>query len=195
MFVRQKPNRSGSVSVQVIDKTHGYRVVKTISSARDPEEIERLVEIGKAFIARQSRQYPLFPVNQQSNAVALDVIRTLENASIRTIGPELIFGRLFDEIGFNAIPKQLFRDIVVARLMYPMTRKIIENCCKWTRNSQRSTICSTNQPSGVPMRKSGMFAGATVPVIPRPHNARRCSVVHGRECEFHGAIVFTAVNR
>ena len=80
MFVRQKRNQSGSVSVQVIDKTNGYRVVKTIGSSSDPEEINRLVELGKAHITRQSGQYPLFPVDQQSNAVALDVIQTLENA-------------------------------------------------------------------------------------------------------------------
>lgn len=122
MFVRQKQNRSGSVSVQIIDKTNGYRVVKTVGSARHPEEIERLVELGKAFITRRSGQYPPFPVNQQSNAVASDVIRTLENASIRTLGPELILGKLFDEIGFNAIPEELFRDIVVARLAYPTSK-------------------------------------------------------------------------
>jgi transposase len=122
MFVRQKRNRSGSVSVQVIDKTHGYRVVKTMGASRHPEEIERLVELGKAYIARQSRQYSLFPLDQQSNAVALDVIRTLENASIRTLGPELILGKLFDEIGFNAIAEELFRDIVVARLAYPTSK-------------------------------------------------------------------------
>lgn len=122
MFVRQKQNQSGSVSVQIIDKTNGYRVVKTIGSARHPEEIERLIELGKAFIARRSGQYPLFPVNQQANAVTLDVVRTLENASIRTLGPELILGKLFDEIGFNAIPEELFRDIVVARLAYPTSK-------------------------------------------------------------------------
>jgi hypothetical protein len=122
MFVRQKRNRSGSVSVQVIDKTSGYRVVKTVGSARDPEQISRLVELGKAYISRQSGQYPLFYVDQQSNAVALEVIRTLENASIRTVGPELILGKLFDDIGFNAIPEELFRDIVVARLAYPTSK-------------------------------------------------------------------------
>lgn len=122
MFVRQKQNHSGSVSVQVIDKTHGYRVVKTIGSARHPEKIERLVELGKAYIARQSGQYPLFPVDQKSNAVALDVIHTLENASIRTLGPQIILGALFDEIGFNVIPEELFRDIVVARLAYPTSK-------------------------------------------------------------------------
>ena len=122
MFVRQKRNRSGSVSVQIVDKTNGYRVVKTIGSAKDPEEIARLVELGKAYIARRSGQYPLFPIDQQSNAVALDVIGTLENASIRTLGPELILGTLFDEIGFNVIPEALFRDIVIARLAYPTSK-------------------------------------------------------------------------
>jgi hypothetical protein len=122
MFVRKKPNASGSVSVQVIDKSAGYRVVETIGSARDPQEIARLVELGKLFIARRSGQYSLFPADPQSDAVALDVVRTLENASIRTLGPELILGRLFDAIGFDAIPEPLFRDIVIARLAYPTSK-------------------------------------------------------------------------
>jgi hypothetical protein len=122
MFVRQKPNRSGLVSVQVIDKSRGYRVVKTIGSARDPEELSRLVELGELFIARRKKQYSLFPADQHDNAVILDFVQTLENASIRTVGPELLFGRLFDEIGFGVIPEELFRDIVVARLVYPTSK-------------------------------------------------------------------------
>jgi hypothetical protein len=117
MFVRKKANASGSVSVQVVDKVNGYRVVKTIGAARDPAEVNRLVETGKAFLRRQSRQYSLFPPDPHDSAVVLDFLQTLQNASIRTVGPELIFGRLFDQIGFGAIPDQLFRDIVVARLV------------------------------------------------------------------------------
>jgi len=93
-----------------------------MGSARRPEEIERLVELGNRFIVRQSRQYSLFPTEQRDNAVILDFVETLGNASIRTIGPELIFGRLFDEIGFNAIPEKLFRDIVVTRLVFPTSK-------------------------------------------------------------------------
>ncbi len=123
MFVRRKPNKSGSVSVQVIDKSnHGYRVVRTVGSARDPEQVNRLVALGEQFIRRQSRQYDLFPEDQRDNAAVLDFIQALANASIRTLGPEIIFGRLFDEIGFNAIPEPLFRDIVVARLVYPTSK-------------------------------------------------------------------------
>lgn len=122
MFVRQKPNQSGSISVQVIDKSNGYRVVKTIGTAHDPEEVTRLVELGELFITRQSGQYDLFPENQHDNAVILDFVETLSNASIRTVGPELIFGHLFDEIGFDAIPEPLFRDMVIARLVYPTSK-------------------------------------------------------------------------
>ena len=123
MFVRRKPNKSGSVGVQVIDKSnHGYRVVRTVRSARDPEQVNRLVALGEQFIRRQSRQYDLFPEDQRDNAAVLDFIQALANASIRMLGPEIIFGRLFDEIGFNAIPEPLFRDIVVARLVYPTSK-------------------------------------------------------------------------
>ena len=122
MFIRKKHNKSGSISVQVIDKSHGYRVLKTIGASRDPEEIERLVELGRLFITRQSNQYCLFPQEEHDNAVVLDFVRTLRNASIRTIGPELIFGRIFDEIGFDIIPERLFRDIVIARLVNPSSK-------------------------------------------------------------------------
>ena len=122
MFVRKKPNPSGSVSVQVIDKASGYRVVKTLGAARDPQDVQRLVELGRLFIARRSRQYSLFPADEHDNAAVLDFVQTLGNASIRTVGPELIFGRLFDEIGFAVIPEPLLRDIVIARLVYPASK-------------------------------------------------------------------------
>lgn len=40
MFVREKKNKSGTVSVQIIDKSSGsYRVAQTVVSSPDPEEI------------------------------------------------------------------------------------------------------------------------------------------------------------
>ena len=122
MFVRKKSNKSGSISVQVISKDGGYRVVKTVGSSRDPQEIERLVALGERFIAGQDKQFALFPQSRRDSIALLEFIDRLHNASIRTLGPELIFGRLFDEIGFNAIPEELFRDIVIARLVYPTSK-------------------------------------------------------------------------
>jgi hypothetical protein len=123
MFVREKRNQSGSTSVQVISKSGGrYRVVKTVGVARDDQEIARLVEVGKLYVQRHGGHRSLFPEEEHDNAVVLDFVQTLQNASIRTVGPELVFGRLFDEIGFNAIPEKLFRDVVIARLVYPSSK-------------------------------------------------------------------------
>ena len=122
MFVRKKKNRSGSVSVQVIDKSKAYRVVKTIGSSKDPEQIRRMFELAKLFIARQNKQYSLFPQDQRNNAAVLDFVRNVQNSQVRTVGPELILGNIFDQIGFDAIPERLFRDIVIARLVCPTSK-------------------------------------------------------------------------
>ena len=122
MFVRKKKNKSGSISVQVIDKSNGYRVFKTMGSSSDPKEVQRLVELGKLFVSRREGQYSLFPEDHQSRAVIEDFVSNLRNASIRTKGPEVIFGRIFDEIGFGVIPEEMFRDIVIARLVYPTSK-------------------------------------------------------------------------
>lgn len=132
MFVRKKKNRSGSVSVQVIDKSKAYRVVKTIGSSKDPEHIRRMFELAKLFIAHQNKQYSLFPQDQQNNAAVLDFVRNVQNSQVRTVGPELIFGKIFDQIGFDAIPERLFRDIVIARLVYPTSKaKTVDYLCRY----------------------------------------------------------------
>lgn len=35
-----------------------------------------------------------------------------ERCEIRAVGPELILGKIFDEIGLNEIEEELFKDIV-----------------------------------------------------------------------------------
>lgn len=123
MFVRKKQNKSGSVSVQIISKTRGtYRVAKTIGSSRDPVVIERLVAEAHAHIAGAARQRRLFPVLTKENAAIAGFVRTLGNTAIRTIGPERIFGALFDRIGYDCVPDPLFRHLVVARLAYPKSK-------------------------------------------------------------------------
>ncbi len=43
MFVRGKKNKSGTISVQIIDKSSGsYRVIKTVGYSSDPDEIAYL---------------------------------------------------------------------------------------------------------------------------------------------------------
>jgi len=55
------------------------------------------------------------------------VFSTLQNSNIRTVGPEIIFGKIYDYIGFGAINQEMFRHLVLARLAFPLSKlKTIE---------------------------------------------------------------------
>ena len=123
MFVRKNLNRSGSVSVQIVSKRGGsYRVTQTLGSSSDPDEIERLVCQAQQIIAHPKDQLKLLPLKSQRDLVIETFVQSLSNAQVHTLGPELIFGTLFDRIGFGVIPDELFRHLTVARLAYPTSK-------------------------------------------------------------------------
>ena len=118
MFIRKKPNTSGSQSIQVIQKINGrYKVVKTIGSATTQQKIEELVNLARQEIERLCGQPKLF-VSQTDEAIE-QAFSVLNNASIRTLGPEIIFGKIYDYIGFGSIEEIFFRHLVIARLAFP----------------------------------------------------------------------------
>src|SRR5690554_5548975 len=119
MFIRQKKNKSGVVSVQVIDKSsRKYKVLKTIGSSSVPSEVEGLLKKGNEFIQRAIglQQFDFSDTN--------DVIQQVLNniTSHKLAGIDLVLGRIFDDIGFNHIDDELFRDLVLYRLVYPKSK-------------------------------------------------------------------------
>lgn len=124
MFIRKRKNKSGTTSVHIISKTSGnYRVVKAVGFSRDPNEIERLVRKARDDLYQPSdHQPPLFATQLPGDSAVENFLDSVASAHIHTIGPELIFGSLFDRIGFNVIPNKLFRHITIARLAYPASK-------------------------------------------------------------------------
>jgi transposase len=123
MFVRKKPNRSGVVSVQVIDKSSGkYKLIKTIGSSSDPKIIEQLYIQGKQWIDNYLGQLSFdFSDDNYAKSVSQSI------KSINTIGIELLVTRLYNEIGFNKIDSDVFRLLVIARIANPVSKlKTIE---------------------------------------------------------------------
>lgn len=122
MFVRKKRNTSGSVSVQIIEKVKGaYRVVRTVGSSKDAAEIARLCDRAYHEMPLLRRQLTLNLLHEEDRLV-LDALQRTSTLDIRVIGPERVFGALFDRIGFGAIKDELFRHLVVARLVYPTSK-------------------------------------------------------------------------
>lgn len=121
MFLRKKKNKSGTVSVQIISKADGkYRVVQTIGSARSEQEIATLVYQGRHELSKLRAQQSLFVF--KDDALIESFLSQLENSQIRTVGPELVFGKIYDKIGFDIIKEDLFRHLVISRLAFPLSK-------------------------------------------------------------------------
>jgi transposase len=123
MFVRKNRNRGGTTSVQIIHKRYGrYKVIETLGTSSNPDEIEKLAIEARNKIDFSANRSRLFSVLSETDLVIKNFSDNLSNSQIRTVGPEIIFGTLFDLIGFNAIKDNLFRNIVIARLAYPASK-------------------------------------------------------------------------
>lgn len=121
MYIRELKNRSGSVSIQIISKRNGrYKVVKTIGSATMLQDIENLKIKARQELKNLTKQQELF-VSKDDKLVER-IFESLSNSNIRTVGPELIFGKIFDHIGFNQIDNDLFRHLVISRLAFPLSK-------------------------------------------------------------------------
>lgn len=121
MYIRKKTNPSGSVSVQVIQKVNGRnKILSVVGSATTWQEIEELVNQAREEIEILTAQPKLFI---SENDVAIEqAYAMLSNSNIRTLGPEIIFGKIYDNIGFGAIKEDMFRHLVIARLAFPLSK-------------------------------------------------------------------------
>lgn len=119
MFIRKNKNRSGTISVQVVQKIgRKNKIVRTIGIASHPDELEEYVKQGNLFINQQKRRLSLFP--SQEDAIVKEFVATLSNDDLRIVGPKIILERIYDFIGYDKIdPKGYFRHLVTCRITYP----------------------------------------------------------------------------
>ena len=121
MYWRKKKNKSGIISVQVIDKSSGkYKVVKTIGSSAIEEEITKLVEAAQQFINNFGGQGQLDFVLGDDQRYFQSIYENIQQ--VQLLGPEMVLGKLFNEIGFATIKDELFRHLVIARLIYRVSK-------------------------------------------------------------------------
>jgi transposase len=121
LFLRRKKNASGSLTVQIINKIgRKNHILRTIGTGNDDRSIQRLLVIGQETIKQLKKQTELYESDQ--DILFEQTMSNLHNASIRTVGPELIFGKIYDQIGFNLIQEELFRHLVIARIAFPLSK-------------------------------------------------------------------------
>ena len=89
VFVRKKKNKSGVVSVQIIDKSSGtYQLYRTVGSSSESEEVENLYNAAKQEIETLTGQKKL-PFDFDKEKELLDVFfNRIED--FKLLGPELV---------------------------------------------------------------------------------------------------------
>jgi len=118
VFIRKNRNRSGSYSIQIVSKHRGiYKVIKTLGSGRSDQEVEFLYQRARQEVQKLEGLGSLFL--DKDDVKIESFISSLSNDSVQVIGPELIFGKIYDSIGFNKIESDLFRHLVITRLFHP----------------------------------------------------------------------------
>ena len=131
MFIRRKKNASGSTSVLILEKRDRSNVVlKTIGTSSDAVEIEHLYKRAIKEMERLQLSRPL-PFDKAEELAFVDSFTDcIESFSL--VGPELLLGKIFDEIGFNVIADELFRHLVITRLVYPVSKlKTVDYLAKY----------------------------------------------------------------
>jgi len=122
MFVRKKQNKSGSISIQIINKSSGkYKVIETIGSSKQKGKIDFFIKQAHYRISEIIGQKELELLTSDDRKI-LEFLENNRTIGVRVTGPEDILGRIFDSIGFNQIKDELFRYLVITRLVYPVSK-------------------------------------------------------------------------
>lgn len=124
MFIRRKHNRSGTISVVVVDKSNGrFKEVHRVGIAHSDEEAVQMEAEGRHWIATFAGQQLLdFEGKAEAELrTAEDVLSGIKSA--RLTAAQTIISKVYDSIGFNEIADEELRHLVVGRICQPMSKK------------------------------------------------------------------------
>ncbi len=118
VFIRSKKNKSGTTSIQIIDKSSAkYKVIKTVGGAYDERQEKELMQQAYELIPALTKQNRIDFSFSEDEVFLKQFKQGVKKIFI--VGPELILGKIFDEVGYHHISHLLFRHLVITRLVYP----------------------------------------------------------------------------
>ena len=134
MFIRKNQNRSGSISIQIVQKVNRTnKIVKSIGVAKTKREEELLLLLARSELERIQGLQSLFI--EHDDIVVDSFVNSIANDHLQIIGSEIILGKIYDKIGF---PKDgscdYFRNLVLCRLVYPGSKLKTVEYFRWHLN-------------------------------------------------------------
>lgn len=119
MFIRRLKHKNGKIYIQAIEKVNKkYVVRRSFGSVDSSGDVESLVLKAEKWIkSRQGVQELDFENERSLYSGFLSSI-----TSHKLVGIDLVLGKIFNEIGFNRIEDNLFKDLVLYRLVFPKSK-------------------------------------------------------------------------
>ena len=123
MFVRKRKNKTGTISVVVVLKQQGkFTEVKNFGTVASEAEADVLQKKAKRWIDEYGGQQ-LIDFDDRRGREREETERVVSNMdSLLINGTQLLLGRIYDSIGFNAIEDEVLRHLVIARLTQPRSK-------------------------------------------------------------------------
>ena len=123
MFVRKKINRSGTISVVVVNKSHGkFTEVKKFGVAKSEAEADKLFQEAQLWLRTHDGQQELDFDDRRGKELE-ETARVVENMdSVLINGTQLLLNQVYDSIGYNRIPDEILRHLVIARVSQPKSK-------------------------------------------------------------------------
>lgn len=119
MFIRKLKSPNGRSYLQVVDKSSGrYSVVKSFGSFDSAEQYQILYNKAQEWMTQLSGTLEFDFAN--SDAIVEQFFDSIQ--SVKRVGYDLILGKIFDDIGFNKIEDDYFRELVLARVAFPRSK-------------------------------------------------------------------------
>jgi transposase len=124
MYVRKKPNRSGTTTVVIVEKRSGkIHYLKTIGTSSDPIEIDTLYSQGKKWVSEQTKGRDMFldHIRQEEEKFVVEgLLNRIEHILIN--GTQLILNPVYKNIGFDQINDDILKHLVISRICHPQSK-------------------------------------------------------------------------
>lgn len=120
MFLRRKPNKSGTVSVQFMslrNATANMLYFKALARKGLRKIFNSLEAKAREWMSR--REGPKLSFSFEKDEIVESFVGSISNGQLQVVGPELVYGSLYNHIGYDKLGNDLFRHLVICRLFNP----------------------------------------------------------------------------
>lgn len=122
MFVRKKRNRSGTITVVVVNKYHGrFKEVHNLGTVSNESDAEDLCNKGKKWISTHGGRQPLLNLFPEETPLShTEIFNSI--SEIKQDGAYRLLEKVYDSIGFNSIQDKELKALTIARVCEPRSK-------------------------------------------------------------------------